>query len=174
MKKAALTSLFLLILAGMSLGETRNEVVLKKDNFRSEKAPSTVTLCQRMACISEKLEMTAKVYYWEKNYQKAVEFYKLLLKAGKSEFDDLYNLACCYGQLGNEKQAAKYLKLAVEDGFTDIDHIKTDPDFEKVKDSPKFIKALSDISNKLVQGDNLPVEQAAQKIQPESEGYAGS
>jgi len=148
MKKTALILSSLLIFAGISLGAMQEKVAIKTEKI-SQGAQTAQTLCQRLACIADKLEMSAKVYFWEKNYRAAITFYHLLLKAGKSEFDDLYNLACCYGQTGNSKKAAKYLKLAVDDGFSDLDHIKADPDFEKVKNSPEFEKALEKISVKL-------------------------
>ncbi|OGF01634.1 MAG: hypothetical protein A2024_05495 [Candidatus Edwardsbacteria bacterium GWF2_54_11] len=146
MKKTTLLVVSLFTLAGISLGITRERVIDKKDNMlHVDKTIQTQTLCQRLACIADKLEISAKVSFWKKNYQDAITFYHLLLKTGKSEFDDLYNLACCYGQLGDDKQAAKYLKLAVEEGFTDINHIKSDSDFEKVKNSPKFQKIMAEI-----------------------------
>lgn len=153
MKKATLIFLSLIISAGISLGAMQEKVTVK-----TEKAPErnqlTKTVCQQLACIADKLEISAKVSFWEKNYRDAITFYHLLLKAGKSEFDDLYNLACCYGQTGNSKKAAQYLKLAVDEGFSDLDHIKSDSDFEKVKDSQEFKKAFEKISAKLEKASN--------------------
>ncbi|MDQ7798377.1 MAG: hypothetical protein RDU76_05470 [Candidatus Edwardsbacteria bacterium] len=166
MKKTTLLIVSLFTITGISLGITRERVIDKKDNMTHvDKTIQTQTLCQRLACIADKLEISAKVSFWKKNYQDAITFYHLLSKTGKSEFDDLYNLACCYSQTGNDKQAAKYLKQAVDEGFTDLDHIKADPDFDNVRNSPKFQKTLEDIVNKLGQPVNFPAAKAETDIQ---------
>ena len=166
MKKTALLIVSLFIFAGISLGAMQEKITSKQDKMpQGNETKRTLTLCQRLACIAVKLEMSAKVSYWKKEYHSAIDFYHLLFKAGKSDFDDLYNLACCYGQVGDDKRAAKYLKLAVEEGFTDINHIKSDSDFEKVRNSPKFQTTLRDIINKLGQPDNPPTVKAETNIQ---------
>ncbi len=166
MKKTSLLIASLLIFAGISLGTTREIITDKQDKTPDgSKTIQVVTLCQRLACMVDKLEMSAKVSYWKKEYRQAIDFYHLLLKAGKSEFDDLYNLACCYGQMGDDKQAARYLKLAVDKGFTHIEHIKLDPDFEKVRNSPKFQKIMAEIIGKAEKINNSQTAQAEGIIQ---------
>jgi len=166
MKRTALVIVSLFIFTGISQGVTQSKTTSKRDETpNGNELRQNLTLCQRLSSIAEKLEMSAKASYWKKEYRTAIDFYHLLLKAGKSEFDDLYNLACCYGQMGDDKRAAKYLKLAVEEGFTSIDHIKSDPDFEKVKNSPKFQKTMTDITNKISQTDNSRAVQAEETIQ---------
>ncbi len=57
----------------------------------------------------------------------------------------LYNLACCYGLLGQEKLASIFLEKAYRAGFTDLEHIKSDPDFEKVRSSERFSAAMDSL-----------------------------
>jgi tetratricopeptide (TPR) repeat protein len=142
-----LITLSLLLFAGMSLGMTQRETKAPIAGIPQGYEPvKNMSPCLQLSCLAEKIEIWAKANYWAKDYKEAVKYYHLLLKAGRCEFDDLYNLACSYAQMGNEKQAVKYLKLAISDGFKDIDHIMSDPDFEKIKDSPKFISAISKLS----------------------------
>ncbi|MEW5818378.1 MAG: hypothetical protein AB1798_23690 [Spirochaetota bacterium] len=155
MKKTIMLFASLFFTTGLSLGATQDELMLKKDNLsQGGDLSQNATICQSLGCIADRLELSAKVSYWKKDYLKAIDFYHLLFKAGKNDFDDLYNLACCYGQVGDEKRAAKYLKLAVEEGFTDINHIKSDSDFEKVKNSPKFKEVMSEIAANSDKTDN--------------------
>lgn len=100
-------------------------------------------LRQRLSAAAERLELSAKDSYWNRRYREAVTFYRLLIQAGRAEYDDLYNLACCYARLGKAAPAAKYLGMAVQGGFTDVRHIVSDPDFESVRDTPAF-KAVVD------------------------------
>ena len=65
----------------------------------------------------------------------------------------VYNQGKQAAKLGDDKfvtrQAAKYLRLSVEAGFVDIDHIRNDPDFLKVNDSPHFQKVLDRIGKEI-------------------------
>lgn len=146
----------------MSLGAMQEKMIAKQEKM-PQGSETKQTLCQRLACIADKLEMSAKVSFWKKEYNEAITYYQLLLKAGKSEFDDLYNLACCYGRTGDDKKASKFLKLAVDGGFAEIDHIRTDPDFDNVRNSPKFQKAMNEISQKL-EGTTVEAQEQAEDI----------
>ncbi|MCU0606813.1 MAG: hypothetical protein MUF78_05210 [Candidatus Edwardsbacteria bacterium] len=105
--------------------------------------PTPASLRQQLAAVAERLELSAKDRYWNRKYDDAVTFYHLLIKAGRAEYDDLYNLACCYARLGKVAPAAKYLGMSVQGGFTDVRHIIADPDFEGIRDTPAF-KAVVD------------------------------
>jgi predicted esterase len=86
--------------------------------------------------------------YTEMKYDEAVEQYLLVLQHNITDSNSIYNLACCYGLLGNNELASVYLHKAYEAGFKDINHIKNDRDFTKVKDSDVYKKVLQTISEK--------------------------
>jgi predicted esterase len=84
--------------------------------------------------------------YWMKGWQAyqdgefelAAGFYEQGLIHDITNGENLYNLACCYGLLGNKELAAAYLDYSIKNGFDNYDHIINDPDFAKVKDSEEF------------------------------------
>jgi len=53
-----------------------------------------------------------------------------------------YNLACSYALTSHHDRAIQSLKRAVTLGYTDIGHLKQDPDLECLHDHPDFQKLL--------------------------------
>lgn len=144
MKPVTIILIAVAALAGQALATDcdRSRDALDRGD-RSLAQQTAVPLRQQLAAVAEQLELSAKDRYWNRRYDDAVQLYHLLIKAGRAEYDDLYNLACCYARVGKTAAAAKYLRLSVEGGFTDVGHIITDPDFDGVKDTPAF-KAVID------------------------------
>lgn len=66
----------------------------------------------------------------------------LFIKALRADLNDnpvtLYNLACCYGLLGDDVRAGDALVLAAEAGFERLELAATDPDLDGVRDSEYF------------------------------------
>jgi predicted esterase len=87
--------------------------------------------------------------YDAKEYEKAARYYLAALRHDTRNATDIYNLACCYGLLGKDELAAKYLERAVKAGFTDLGHIKGDPDFDKVREKAAFTAAMARIEERL-------------------------
>ena len=95
---------------------------------------------------ADKLKEAYKNYN-EKNYAEAIKLYREYLEANVNDSGNLYNLACCYGLDKQAENAAEFLVLSVKKGFTDIQHIINDPDFESVKESEVFKKAIEECKN---------------------------
>lgn len=140
MKTVLLSTMITFIAFGVIFGAPAADI-------RNAEKPSLLTakncyrlmpLINRLNAISERLDLQAKSAYWQGNFNLAAKLYQMLIKRGGCDCHDIYNLACCYGQLGNAEEAARYIRLSVEGGFNDIEHIKNDPDFQKIKDSPFF------------------------------------
>ena len=87
----------------------------------------------------------AQEAYRQKEYKQAAKYYLYLLKHNFSHEQTIYSLACCYGQLGEGQLAARYLIRAVNAGYLDIEHIKNDPDFKKVRKHPSFMVTMKNI-----------------------------
>jgi len=49
-----------------------------------------------------------------------------------------YNTACSYSLVNQFEQALKYLKRAIDFGYTDFDYILKDDDLKLLRDSPEF------------------------------------
>jgi len=54
----------------------------------------------------------------------------------------LYNAACCYARLGEKKIAIDTLRASVIAGLEDYEWIKTDPDFDNIREEPGYIELI--------------------------------
>lgn len=96
----------------------------------------------------DSLNVAATQAYFDGEFQKAAELYLQYMQFDVNNGSVCYNLACCYGLLGNDSLATKYVRYAFNHGFDDIQHIQTDPDFEKVKVQPLFSLFLTELKIK--------------------------
>ena len=53
-----------------------------------------------------------------------------------------YNLACSYSLLNSIEDSLDELELAIRLGYSDADHMNSDPDFENIKETPRFRSLL--------------------------------
>lgn len=93
----------------------------------------------------EALQKTANEAYQSGNYEKAVKYYLACVRCNIQDSGSIYNLACCYGLMGNADLAALYLERAVKAGFTDIEWVQNDTDFEGVRGTRVFDDLVSSL-----------------------------
>jgi serine/threonine protein kinase/tetratricopeptide (TPR) repeat protein len=55
----------------------------------------------------------------------------------------LYNAACCYARLDEKELAIDTLKSSILAGLEDYDWIKTDPDFDNIRNEPAYIELMN-------------------------------
>ena len=96
--------------------------------------------------------------YQNRNYMKSAQYYLTLLKYDIQNANSIYNLSCCYGLLGKDTLAAKYLKRAIKAGFDNFNHILKDPDFDNVREKEYFTSTLDSISSKIEEKKKLSGE----------------
>ncbi len=75
----------------------------------------------------------ADQYYDEKNYEQSFNYYKKAIKTGKATYRNLYNAACAASLAGETKCAGKWLKKSIKGGWTDVDWMKQDTDFDNLR-----------------------------------------
>ena len=85
----------------------------------------------------------ASLYYSEKKYDEAIKNY-LILAPNKNPIV-LYNLACTYSLNNNKEEALNYLQEAVNNGFSPVSLLKTDPDLTNIRGEKKFIEIMSSV-----------------------------
>ena len=85
-------------------------------------------------------------YYTDGDYTTAAQYYLALLSYNITDGSSIYNLACCYGLLGDADRAAEFVQRAFNAGYTDVDWISWDPDFESVRETPVFQTTLIQLS----------------------------
>jgi phospholipase/carboxylesterase len=80
--------------------------------------------------------------YQEGKFEESARWYLILLRHNIDDGGSIYNLACCYGLLGQEYLAAKYLIRSAKAGFDDVEHVMRDPDFDEVRNTEVFRDAV--------------------------------
>lgn len=86
----------------------------------------------------DSLKVAAFEAYQNQNYEVAAANYLRYLQYNVTDAGNIYNLACCYGLMGNEKLATHYLRIAYQKGYRMVDHFKEDVDFDPVRKGPIF------------------------------------
>ena len=94
----------------------------------------------------EELERAAREEYLAGNWEKAARLYLAALRYDVADAGNIYNLACCYGLLGEAELAARYLTASVEAGFSNLGHMQWDPDLDPVRGDPAFAAAMDSIT----------------------------
>ena len=89
------------------------------------------------------LAKKANELYQGGSYEEAAKYFLALLRYNISDGGAIYNLACCYGLMGDGALAAKYLKRAAKAGMEDVGWVKNDSDFAKVRETPEFAEAIA-------------------------------
>jgi phospholipase/carboxylesterase len=87
----------------------------------------------------------AQDFYQNKEYERATKYYLAYLSQNQDDATNWYNLACCFALMNQPEQASKYLKISFKKGFTDLNHISKDTDFDSVRDEKEFTMALDSL-----------------------------
>jgi hypothetical protein len=94
-------------------------------------------------------DQLARAYYDSKDYKKAIAAYEKVLELRFNyPFTAVYNIACSYALMGEKEQALKWLEKSLDMGFRDLNLVRTDTDFDSMRNDPRFKKlaALEDVS----------------------------
>jgi hypothetical protein len=62
--------------------------------------------------------------YQAKDYKHSIEKYDVAFKIEKTSPGDLYNAACSAALFGDQKKAFKWLNLALENGWSNVQHLR--------------------------------------------------
>lgn len=120
MKKIGLTFLLLLNLVAFSFAQEYSEIIKK-----------------------------AGTAYNEKDYKTSYKAYKKAFKIKATNRSDLYNAACSAALAGNKKLGNKYLKASIENGWTNLRHMKSDSDLNNLHRTKKWSKSVTLLEEKL-------------------------
>ncbi len=94
---------------------------------------------------SEFLKAANEAYQME-DWQTAAEQYLSSLEIDPGNSTAIYNLACCYGLMGEEELASLYLKRSFVSGFDNIGLANADTDFDQVRESQGFTSLLDSLN----------------------------
>ncbi|MCW1735061.1 tetratricopeptide repeat protein [Anaerorudis cellulosivorans] len=85
--------------------------------------------------------------YWVKNYKMAEEYFKLAFTINQEKH--LYNAACTASLANDPDTAFRWLNLAVDKGFTNMEQIKRDPDLNNLHKDERWEALLEKVQKKL-------------------------
>ena len=79
-------------------------------------------------------------FYMRERYDEAMEAYKKAVEINPMYPDPYYNLACLYALKNNANQAFRYLKMAFLNGYIDDQTLDQDHDLDNIRADPRFKK----------------------------------
>lgn len=88
------------------------------------------------------LSQLGQAHYMANNFKKAAAAWE---KADDKNFRrpaTRYNLATAYARMGKRERAFTWLSQALEVGFKDVEYLKKDPAFEKLRSDERFARVI--------------------------------
>lgn len=89
------------------------------------------------------IEKMAKLYFDKDRFYEATFFHAKLLEIDRESPEIYYRLACIYSKQKKVKEAIILLKIALEKGYHDLEHIKTDINLKNIHKHNDFIRLLT-------------------------------
>lgn len=83
-------------------------------------------------------------------YYGAIADYRRALELIPTDYNTQYNLACTYALLGDASSAIEALEVAVSLGYSNLDWMEEDPDFDQVREQPVFQEGMDRIREVLI------------------------
>jgi len=80
----------------------------------------------------------AKLFIIKMEYEKALSLYQEMIGILPNHPAAYYNIACIYARQNKPEKSVSWLKKAVEKGFDDWNHIKTDMDLRNIRGSSYY------------------------------------
>jgi TolA-binding protein len=95
----------------------------------------------------ELFDQALKLHDEDKNYEKSVRLFKrIYYQFPKTSVGatSAYNIACGYALWGKKDEALDWLETSVKGGFNKIDHLRSDPDLDSLRNEKRYKKLLTD------------------------------
>ncbi|MBW1657282.1 DUF6624 domain-containing protein [Flavobacterium quisquiliarum] len=87
--------------------------------------------------------------YSAANYKTAVNYYTKAFKIEQKDSKDLYNAGCAASLAEKNKKAFKWLDLAIDNGYENIDRIKIDNDLKSLRNTKEWEKTIDKLQKKV-------------------------
>lgn len=86
-------------------------------------------------------------YYVRERYDEALDWYKKALDASPTLGDAYYNIGCIYALKGDVDQALRYLRIALLNGYVQLDALSADPDLKGLAGNERFERLKSGLTD---------------------------
>jgi len=97
--------------------------------------------------VKETLNRATELYR-AKQYEQAVALYETVLDSIKDDARQLYNAACTYSLAGRKQRAIDVLKLTIEAGWDDYDHLARDTDLDNIREEAQYKELVAELKQK--------------------------
>lgn len=87
----------------------------------------------------------ADAFYNNKKYEKSVKKFKKAFKLEQKSAGDLYNAGCSASLNGDKKLAFKWLNLALQNGWSNVRHLKSDTDLTVLHKDKRWNKLVAEM-----------------------------
>jgi len=78
-----------------------------------------------------------------KMYTLAIREFSTYLKEVPTDSAAIYNIACAHALMRNTDEALDWLARSIDAGFGEMEHARSDPDLESIRNDPRFEALLS-------------------------------
>lgn len=109
----------------------------------------------------------AESFYEAGEYQKSGEAYSAAFSTSDGSVLDYYNAACSWALAGKSDQAMHYLKKAMEKGWTNVNHLKSDSDLSLLHEHSEWSSVVASAQKNLDDYEatlNKPIKEQLEKI----------
>ena len=86
--------------------------------------------------------------YEAKNYKVSTNYFEKAIKSKPESKMNFYNAACAASLANDKKNSLKWLEIAINNGFDNLNHIKTDSDLDNLRKEKKFNKIITELQKK--------------------------
>ena len=87
--------------------------------------------------------------YQEKSYLESAKVYEKAFEMQEGGSSNYYNAACSWALAGDTTNSIKYLHLAAEKGWKNIDHLKKDKDLASLHSVKDWKSVVNKVQNNL-------------------------
>lgn len=154
----AILCLLFFLLSGSLFSQELNSTPSKYDDILKI-SPLSFDLTELAEMELSEIRNIAYQAMLENDFSRAAKFYLYVISHDIDDAHSHYNLARCYGYLGQSNYASNFLIMAINYGFNNYTLIKADEAFKSLKQQPEFYKQFQVVldSGKDL-GENIYVE----------------
>jgi TolB-like protein len=93
--------------------------------------------------------LLAHIYRYSGDYTRSLEQAEVLSRTSGLDGIALYNLACLFLVLGDIPRGFMYIAKSLENGYSEIETIRYDPDLDPLRGKPEFEALLKELEERL-------------------------
>jgi len=87
--------------------------------------------------------------YDAKQYKNSTEFFAKAFKINPESKKNFYNASCAASLAKENKKSLKWLEIAINNGFDNLNHIKTDSDLDNIREERRYKSIIDKLQKKV-------------------------